>query len=71
MLSPASTAFPTSNHSIKIFKLSLRRFYYQREEPHSLITDLCSCERRLGVSGQLDILAVITSSQVSSSQVFV
>ena len=45
MLSPASTAFQTRNHSIKIFKLSLRRFY-QREAPHSLITHLCSCNRR-------------------------
>ena len=68
MLSPASTAFQTRNHSIKIFKLSLRRFY-QREAPPALITDLCSPIRRLGVSGHLDILTVITSSQVASSQV--
>ena len=68
MLSLASTAFQTHNHSIKIFKFSLRGFY-QREAPRSLITDLCGRNRRLGVSGHLDILTVITSSRVSSSQV--
>ena len=69
MLSPASTAFQSRNHSIKIFKLSLRGFY-QREAPLSLITDLCGCNGRLGVSGlswYLDCHYI--SSQVSSSQV--